>query len=67
MNCETGEKTVPLKKRTISQIWGVGCIMKRSQTPEGTSLGESAKGEAKMNYWSPTHSRGGPQVGTESS
>lgn len=67
MSCEIREKTVPLTERMISQIGGVGCTMKPNQIPEGISLGESAKGEAKMNYWSPTHSGGGPQVGMESS
>lgn len=41
--------------------------MKPNQTPEGRLLGESAKGEVKMNYGSPTHNGGGPQVGTKSS
>ena len=41
--------------------------MKPNQTPEGRLLGESAKGEAKMNYLSPAHSRGGPQVDTKGS
>lgn len=36
--------------------------MKPNQTPQSRLLGELAKGEAKMNYLSPAHSRGGPQV-----
>ena len=41
--------------------------MKPNQTPEGRLLGELAKGEAKMNYLSPAHSRGGAQVDTQGS
>ena len=41
--------------------------MKPNQTPESRLLGELAKGEAKMNYLSPAHSRGGPHVDTKGS
>lgn len=43
-----------IKKRMMSQTWVVGYIMKTNATPEGASLGGSARGKAKMNLLEPT-------------